>query len=75
MRPNPTLALRVPPFTKKELKAAVKALNDDGVDLRQADLVGTLISRAASLVRDGDALEELGNDVRAYKKKARKLGF
>jgi hypothetical protein len=75
MRPNPTLSLRVPPFTTKELKAVVEALKYDGVDLRHGDLVGALIARAARSVRDANALEQLGADVREYKKKARKLGF
>jgi hypothetical protein len=75
MRPNPTISFRVPPFTTKELKAVLKALKDEGVDLRQDDLVATLISRATAFIGDEVALDDLGDDVRAYKKKARRLGF
>jgi hypothetical protein len=75
MRPNPTLSLRVPPFTKTELQSVVDALKDEGVGLRQDDLVAVLISRAAVFVGNQKALEKLGTEIRTYRAKAKPLGF
>lgn len=75
MRPNPTHSLRLPPFTAQELTDLVTALENEGVGLRQADLIAVLISRAAAFVGNKKALDALGDEIRAHRKKAKPLGF
>jgi hypothetical protein len=75
MRPNPTLSLRVPPFTKTELKKIVNALEGAGVGLRQDDLVAVLIARATVVLTNKNALAKLATEIQAYRAKAKPLGF
>jgi hypothetical protein len=75
MRPNPTLSLRLPPFTMAELKTLMGALEDEGVGLRQDDLVAVLLARATGFVGDKKALDKLGVEIRAYRAKAKPFGF
>jgi hypothetical protein len=75
MRPNPTHSLRLPPFTAQELKDVVEALKNEGVGLRQDDLVAVLINRATAFVGDKKALDKLGAEIRSYRAKAKPLGF
>jgi hypothetical protein len=70
-----TVGLRLPPFTKTDLQNVVQALKDEGVGLKQDDLVAVLLDRATVFIGDKKALDKLGDEIRAYRKKAEPLGF
>jgi hypothetical protein len=75
MTPGPNLSLRIPPFTKSELKAVIGALEDAGDSCRNSDLVAVLIGRVAAQVKTPRELQKLGADIRAYRVRAKPLGY
>jgi hypothetical protein len=74
-QPSTTVALRLPPSSKAELRAVLTALEDRGESVRQEDLVGALLHRAASFVGNDKELGRLGAETRAQRVRAKAEGF
>jgi hypothetical protein len=72
---KPNVSIRLAPFAKDDLNALVSAVADEGQGCKQPDIVGALIGRAREALNDPNELERLAADVRAYRKRAKPLGF
>jgi hypothetical protein len=74
-RPPVNTGLRLPPFTKADLAAVLKALEGRGETVKQDDLIAVLLKRATALVGNKPALDLLGQEMRFHRAKARKVGY
>jgi hypothetical protein len=67
--------LRLAPFAKRDLEALVRAIEAEGQGCKQPDVVAALVNRATTLIASQRELDRLVADVKAYRKKAKPLGF